>query len=305
MSLAEIAAATRTAHATAAPATVAIGRRARGAGVVVAPDRVLTSAHNLRDRTTQVTFADGRQVQGAVVGSDPDHDIVVLEVATEGTSPLDWADAVPEPGDAVFALARAGGGDRVTAGFVSGSGRAFRGPRGRRINGALEHTAPLARGSSGGPLVDADGRLVGVNTHRLGEGFYLALPADDDLRSRVDALVAGRHLSTRLLGITVVPGPVAARLRAKVGLPDTPGLLIRTVVEGSPAAVAGLGEGDLLTAVDDTAVASVDDLWDALDAAAEQDQVTVTVVRGADSRTVTVAFAEAAGVEGEGPADAG
>ena len=298
--LTEIAAATRAAHHVAAPATVAIGRHARGAGVVIAPDRVLTSAHNLRDRTTQVTFADGHADQAALVGSDPDHDVVVLEVPTGDITPLEWAEDEAGPGDAVFALGRSAGGDRITAGVVSGVGRTFRGPRGRRVTGALEHTAPLARGSSGGPLVDAEGHLVGVNTHRLGEGFYLALPADDDLRGRVDALLAGRHLRTRRLGIVVVPGPKAARMRRRVGLPDVPGLLVRAVAEGSPAAAADLGEGDLVTAVGGSPVAGVDDLWDALDAAADEDELTVTVLRGTEERTVTVTFA----TEAEGGEDA-
>lgn len=294
MSLAEIATATRAAHAVAAPATVAIGRDPRGSGVVIAPDRVLTSAHNLRDRTTEVTFADGSRAQGAVVGSDEDHDIVVLDVPTGDTTPLTWADSEPEVGDVVFALARGRGGDRVTPGSVSGVGRSFRGPRGRQVRGAVEHTAPLARGSSGGPLVDAEGRLVGLNTHRLGDGFYLALPVDADLRQRVDALVAGHHLRTRRLGVVIVPGPRAARLRRRVGLPEVPGLLLRAVAEGSPAAVAGLAEGDLLTAVAGTPVPSVDDLWDALDAVADRTEVEVTVVRGVEERTVTVRFPDAA-----------
>ncbi len=302
MSLAEIAAATRAAHAVAAPATVAIGRHARGAGVVVARDRVLTSAHNLRDRTTQVTFADGSHAQGAVVGSDPDHDVVVLDVPTGDLAPVTWADAEVEVGDAVFAVARGRSGDRITAGFVSGVGRSFRGPRGRRVTGAVEHTAPLARGSSGGPLVDGEGRLVGLNVHRLGEGFYLALPGDADLRARVDALVAGGHLRTRRLGIVIVPGPRAARLRRRVGLPEAPGLLVRAVAEGSPAAAAGIGEGDLLTAVDGAPVASVDGLWDAIDAAAERPSIEVALLRGVEARTVTVAFAPdtTAGVDEEG-----
>lgn len=299
MSLAEIATATRAAHAAAAPATVAIGRHARGAGVVVAPDRVLTSAHNLRDRTTQVTFADGSHAQGAVVGSDPDHDIVVLDVPTGDATPLTWSDVDPDVGDAVFALARGRSGDRITAGFVSGVGRSFRGPRGRRVSGAVEHTAPLARGSSGGPLVDGEGRLVGLNTHRLGDGFYLALPADADLRQRVDALVVGRHLRSRRLGVVIVPGPRAARMRGRVGLPEAPGLLVRAVVEGSPAAAAGFAEGDLVTAVDGVPVPSVDDLWDALEAAAERPSVEVALLRGVDERTVTVTFPDPATEDGD------
>ena len=107
---------------------------------------------------------------------------------------LPWADgAGPSVGQPVFALANPGGrGLRVTFGFVSGVERTFRGPRGRRISGSLEHTAPLLPGSSGGPVLDGDGRLLGINTNRLGEGFYLAIPADATLRGRVDALGSRR-----------------------------------------------------------------------------------------------------------------
>ena len=79
----------------------------------------------------------------------------------------------------------------MTSGFVSGVERTFRGPRGRRISGSLEHTAPLLPGSSGGPVLDAGGQLLGINTHRLGEGFYLAVPADEELRSRTARWAAG------------------------------------------------------------------------------------------------------------------
>ena len=113
-----------------------------------------------------------------------------------------------------------GRGLRVSFGTVSGVGRTFRGPRGRRIAGALEHTAPLGRGSSGGPLVDAEGRLVGINTHRLGEGFYLALPAGAALKTRVDALARGESASRVQLGVGLAPSHVARRLRRSVGLPD-------------------------------------------------------------------------------------
>ena len=173
-------AATHAVSEVAGGAVVRIGRHGgRGCGVVVAKDRVLTNAHNLRDRTTEVTFADDRAAQGELVGLDADGDLAVVSVDTGEVAPIPWADDVPGTGAAVFALGRtAGGGARVTFGLVSGVERAFRGPRGRQVRGSLEHTAPLARGSSGSPLLDETGRLVGINTARLGEGFYLALPAD-------------------------------------------------------------------------------------------------------------------------------
>jgi S1-C subfamily serine protease len=195
---------------------VRIGRApGRGCGVVVGDGFVLTNAHNLRDRTTEVTFADGRVFQAEVAGVDPDGDLVVLAVDTADAPALAWAEAAVEAGDVVFAIGRtADGAARVTHGLVSGVERAFRGPRGRQITGSLEHTAPLARGSSGSPVVDEHGLVVGLNTARLADGFYLALPTDAALRERVDALVRGESARRLVLGVGLASAEVAAQLRA-------------------------------------------------------------------------------------------
>jgi serine protease Do len=191
----------------------------------------------------------------------------------------------------VFALANPGGrGLRVTFGSVSGIDRTFRGPRGLRITGSLEHTAPLLPGSSGGPVLDVQGRLLGINTNRLGEGFYLAIPADEALRRRVDALARGESVMRPQLGITITPGHVARRLRRAVGLPDTEGLLIREVAEDSPAARAGLASGDLIVAAAGQPVRTVDDLSGALQTAG--DTIELNVLRGTDERTIQVALGQ-------------
>ncbi len=162
------------------PSVVGIGSRLRGSGVVVADGRVLTNAHNLRGGEVTVRFPGGRTAVGTVKGVDWDGDLAVVEVDTEGAPAIAWATGGATIGSAVFAAAAtSSGGTRVSFGFVSSVERAFRGPGGRRISGSLEHTAPLAPGSSGSPLLDADGALVGLSTNRVGEGFYLALPADD------------------------------------------------------------------------------------------------------------------------------
>ena len=285
--------AARAALAASTPSVVRIGRSpGRGCGIVVADGHVLTNAHNLRDRTTEVTFADGRAVQGEVVAVDPDGDLVVLEVDTGGAAPLAWASEAAGPGDVVYAVGRtADGGARVTFGMVSGVERSFRGPRGRQITGSLEHTAPLARGSSGSPVVDAEGRLIALNTARLADGFYLALPADAALRARVDALVRGESVHRLVLGVGLAPAEVARQLRASVGLAEQPGLLVRTVEPGSPAADADLRVGDLLTKADGSAVTTVDDLHAALDAARANRRLTLHVVRGAEELDVEVSFA--------------
>src|SRR6266540_2148996 len=127
--LEELSAATRRVVAKAAVATVAIGRDRRGTGVVIGPGQVLTNAHNLRDRTTEVTFADGRSVQGTAAGTDADGDLAVLTVETADAPVIEWADATPGVGDVVFAVSAGQRARRVTFGLVSAVDRTFRGPR--------------------------------------------------------------------------------------------------------------------------------------------------------------------------------
>jgi serine protease Do len=274
------------------PSVVGIGRgRGRGSGVVVADGRVVTNAHNLRGDEVTVAFADGRSVVGNVAGVDVDGDLAVVSVDTAGAPAVAWADdGDARVGAAVFALANPGGQLRVTFGLVSAVGRAFRGPRGRRIAGSIEHTAPLPRGSSGGPVVDGDGRLLGLNTNRLGDGFYLALPADAELRRRLDALGRGESPARPRLGIGIAPARVARQLRRAVGLPERDGLLVRVVEEGGPADAAGLRTGDLLVEAGGRPVTDADELYEALEAAGEGQSLELRVVRGTEELTVTVGF---------------
>jgi serine protease Do len=273
---------------------VGIGQRwGVGSGIVLADGRVLTNAHNVRGDQVTVTFADERTAEGTVAGHDIDGDLAVIDVDTAGAAALPWASTGAELGQAVFALSDPGGrGLRVTLGFVSGIERTFRGPRGRRITGSLEHTAPLLPGSSGGPVLNAGGELLGINTNRLGEGFYLAIPADAALRGRVDALARGESAAPPRLGVALAPGHVARRLRRSVGLPETDGVLIRGVEEDSPAARAGLAQGDLIVAAAGRPVGDPDDLFDALQAAGSAASIQLSVLRGTDERTIEVTFGD-------------
>jgi serine protease Do len=273
---------------------VGIGQRwGVGSGIVLGEGRVLTNAHNVRGSHVTVTFADGRTAEGTVAGTDVDGDLAVIEVDTGQAPALSWASDAPAVGTPVFGLANPGGrGLRVTFGFVSGVDRAFRGPRGVRITGSLEHTAPLLPGSSGGPVLNAAGQLLGINTNRLGEGFYLAIPAEEALRGRVDTLARGESVQPPQLGVAIAPGHVARRLRRAVGLPDADGLLIREVSENSPAAGAGLARGDLIVAAAGQPVRTVDDLFGALRGAAAGGSLELTVLRGAEERAVHVVFGQ-------------
>ena len=277
------------------PSVVRIGRDWRGGGFVIGEGLVLTSAHHVRGAEITVTFPGGRTATGAVKGADADGDLAVVAVDTSGIQPLDWRPGARAGsvglGQVVLVPALVpAGGPRVTWGTVSSVATGFRGPRGRLISDAFEHTAPVGRGWSGGPVVDAGRRVVGVNTHRPGETFYLARPITDAVAERVDALARGESPARRRLGISVAPPHVAHRLRAAVGLPERDGLLVREVAEDSAAASAGIQRGDLIVAVGGQPVATMEALLGAVDSAKEGEPLTVVVLRGSDEVSLEVRF---------------
>jgi serine protease Do len=277
------------------PSVVGLGRGwGLGSGVVIGEGQVLTNAHNLRRDEVAVTFADGRRATGQVAGVDRDLDLAVLAVDTGDAPAITWEpDGAPGIGTAVIALANPGGrGLRATLGFVSSEGRSFRGPRGRRVRDAVEHTAPLPRGSSGGPLVNAAGNLLGLNSIRLDGGLILAVPATSAVKERAFQLARGEAPSPHHLGVAVAPPRVARRLRRAVGLPERDGLLVRDVDDDSPAADAGIERGDLIVAAGASDIDGVDALYSALDGVpAAGGELELTIVRGTEERAVTVTFA--------------
>src|SRR5829696_2076047 len=275
------------------PAVVGLGRGwGRGSGVVIGEGRVLTNAHVLRGEEVAVRRSDGEVALGRVAARDDTLDVAVVAVDTGPAPAVAWEpDAVGQlrTGQAVFALADPGGrGLRTTFGLVTATGRSFRGPRGRRIGGSIEHSAPLPRGSSGGPLVDADGRLLGINSVRMEGGLLLALPADAALRGVAEALGRGEAPARPQLGLALAPPRAARRMRAAVGLPERSGLLVRGIEPDSPAERAGLRQGDLLVAAGERPLGSFDDLFDALEGA--DGTLTLTVVRGTEEREVAAHF---------------
>jgi serine protease Do len=279
---------------TVGPSVVGLGRGwGHGSGVVIAEGQVLTSAHNLRRDEVTVSFAGDRRATGTIAGVDSDLDLAVIAVDTGDAPAVRW-----EPGDQpgigapVVALANPGGrGLRATLGFVSSGGRSFRGPRGRRIRGAIEHTAPLPRGSSGGPLVAADGNLLGINSLRLDGGLILAVPAGASVKERVLLLARGEAAAPHRLGVAIAPPRVARRLRTAVGLPERDGLLVRAVDDDGPAAAAGVQAGDLIVAAGGSPTENVEALYTALDSIpAAGGDLELTLVRGTEERSVSVSF---------------
>jgi serine protease Do len=270
------------------PAVIGLRSGSRGgSGVVVAPGIAVTLARNVRGDELTVRL-EASEVSARVRGVDPTVDLAVLTFqAAASPEPVGWAtgDEVTIGSD-VFALADpAGRGLRITAGAVASVPSGLRGPAGRLIERAIEHTAPLPRGSGGGPLVDPDGQILGLNAIRRDEGLIVAWPAAI-LRDRVEALASGTSTAPPRLGVALVGAWQTRRLRAAVGLEPLDGLLVRAIEADSPAEQAGVLRGDVIIAVEGSPVTDPDGLYAALDAAAGR-EIALTVVRGSHELALT------------------
>jgi S1-C subfamily serine protease len=289
--LAEFSEALASAVAGAQGSVVGVGRT--GSGFIVSQDRVVTNAHNLRTQDkVEIYFTSGTSTEATTLGVDEEGDLAILSVPTGDRPALGWESAKSlQLGEVVIGLSRPRGRLHAGVGFVAGAPVPFQGPRGHIVTGAVQHSAPLVRGSSGGPLLDARGRLAGVNTHRGGDGFYLALPAGAALKARVDALSRGEVPRRPRLGVALAPPGAARRLRQAVGLPPRDGLLVHAVEEDGPAARAGIRRGDLIVSLGGRPIASLEELASALEAAAVAGGAEVGLVRGSEELSVHVEVA--------------
>jgi S1-C subfamily serine protease len=272
-----------------------------GSAVVIAPDGfLLTSAHVVDgSRGGSAAFVDGREMRFSVVGADPLSDLAVLRV-TEGdlvAAPLGDAGAL-QVGQLVVAIGNPHGyAGSVTAGVVSALGRSMhvgrRGGPQRVVENVVQTDAALNPGNSGGALVDGRRQVVGINTAVAGVGLGLAVPINDATRGIVATLMVDGRVRRAWVGVAVGPRPlpprVAGRLRRERAVE------VIEVVEGSPAARAGLRAEDLLIELDGIALTSADDLQRLMTAERIGVPVRLTVVRDGDLRGVTLTPAELTG----------
>jgi len=263
------------------------GRRAvgGGSGVVITPDGfMLTSAHVVagRDGKVEASFVDGREVTAEVVGADPLSDLAVLRSETAHLTPAVLGDAEQlRVGQLVVAIGNPNGfAGSVTAGVVSALGRSLpvrSRTAGRIVENVIQTDAALNPGNSGGALADGRGCVVGVNTAVAGVGLGLAVPINGTTRKIIGALMRDGRFTRAYIGIAGGSRPLPPRLARE--LDRNAGVEVVEVVEGSPAAKAGLRPEDLIVAVGGTAVEGADDLQRLMAGELIGERVTASVIR--------------------------
>ena len=251
-----------------------------GSGVVFTGDGfLLTNAHVVGPANTgTASFSDGTSVPFRVVGADPLSDLAVLRANGNTPEPAELGEADQlVVGQLVVAVGNPLGlAGSVTAGVVSALGRSLP-ARGRVIEDVIQTDAALNPGNSGGALADAEARVVGINTAVAGVGLGMAVPVNGTTRRIISALMADGRVRRAYLGLAMVPGPVPAAWRERLG--RNTGLLIAQVVGGGPAERAGLRAGDLLLTVAGQPVAVSQDLQRLMFAEAIGQPLAITVMR--------------------------
>jgi S1-C subfamily serine protease len=265
-----------------------------GSGVVITPDGfMLTSAHVVGGSGSRVraSFVDGSELEARIVGADPLSDLAVLRAESARLHPAELGDASTlRVGQLVVAIGNPHGyAGSVTAGVVSALGRSLPARQGgatRIIDDVIQTDAALNPGNSGGALVDGRGRVVGVNTAVAGIGLGLAVPVNAVTRRIVSALMRDGRVRRAWIGIAGGARPLPPRVAASLGRDRA--IEVVEVIEGSPAALAGLRAEDLIVGVDGTPVRGVDDLQRLMTGERIGTSCALEVVREGESRTVAL-----------------
>jgi S1-C subfamily serine protease len=269
------------------------GHGGTGSGFLCGPDGLaLTNHHVIADAlAVEATFHDGRTAVVDVLGSDAATDLALLRVPEPGAEPLQFADSSLRVGDFALAVGCPHGlAHSVSAGIISGLGRALPGPGGRTIEDVIQTDAPLNPGNSGGPLLDVRGRVVGIATAivPLAQGLCFAVPAAT-AQVVVPELRQHGKVARGWLGIAVHGVEIAASIARRLGLPSPRALAVHAVTPGSPAALAGVQAGDLLLSIEDRTIRGVGDLIAGLPRKSIGSEVAIRLLRHNEIlRTVAV-----------------
>lgn len=280
----------------AAPAVVRVdgGRRRPASGAVWSEDgAIVTASHALeRDEGLEAGLEGGETLPARLVGRDPATDLAVIRVERRGLVPASWGDG-GRPGQLVLALSRPGRGLRAALGVLARAGGEWRTPAGGRVDRWLELDLAPRPGFSGGPVLDASGRALGLAAGGLLRGHALAVPPET-LRRVVEALLAHGAVRRGFLGIATIPVRLPPAAEREAGRATA--LLVTAVEPGSPAEQAGLALGDALLAVEDRAVAHAGELLPLLEPERIGQPLRVRLWRGGAARELRVVV----GARGDG-----
>jgi S1-C subfamily serine protease len=275
-------------------------RGGAGSGVVVTPDGYLLTNEHVVQKVSQarVTFVDGRSVPAVVAGRDPATDLAVLRAQAAALPYAQLSPARPlRAGQLVVAVGNPFGFEStVSAGVVSALGRSLRSRHGRLIEGVVQHSAALNPGNSGGPLLDARGRVVGINTAiiAMAQGIGFAVPAATAQWVLTEILTQGR-VRRAWLGVAVRDRPLDLRLVRALGLEHRRAVEILSREASGPAAAADLQPGDLIVTVNGEAVDGIDTLHQRLGRVPPGSELTLGVVRRTQRLNVALVAREPEG----------
>lgn len=267
-------------------------RRIPSSGIGWGEDGLIVTAHHTVERASEVKIGlpDGGAAMASVVGRDPATDVAVLRAPAAGWKPLARAEMDEvRVGHLALAIGRPGDDLQATLGIVSAKEGGWRSPLGGQLEHFLQSDVVMYPGFSGGPLIDARGRLLGMNTSALVRGVALAIPAPTIARV-VQALVEHGRVRRGYLGVVVQPVRLSA---PAAGRPDqTTGLLVASVESAGPAEKGGILQGDVLIRLGETALMDMEDLLAALSGEVVGRATPIEVVRAGKQATVQVTIGE-------------
>jgi S1-C subfamily serine protease len=271
-------------------------RRIPASGIVWSADGLIVTANHVvrRDRKIKVSLPDGQVVKAEIVGRDPSSDLALLKIEADGlagvgTAAVRTASEDLHVGHLVLALGRPGRTVQATLGIVSAYGDSWRTPMGGQIDHYLQTDVVMYPGFSGGPLVNASGRIIGLNTSALMRGVSLTIPSATIDRV-VSALVKHGRVQRGYLGVSTQS--VRLPKAAKEELSQKTGLLIVSVEPDSPADDGGLVLGDTIVGLEESAVRHHDDLLAHLSGDLVGTKIPMKIVRGGEVRTINVTIGE-------------
>jgi S1-C subfamily serine protease len=276
------------------PAVVKIDlQRGGGSGVIFTPDGFLLTNSHVVDAATNatVTLPDGRSMRGDFIARDVHTDLAVLRIGGASLPFASLGDSRQvRVGQVAIAIGNPYGFQHsVTAGVVSALGRSLRSRSGRVIDDVIQTDAALNPGNSGGPLVTTHGEVIGINTAMIGnaQGLCFAI-ASNTVRFVASRLIRDGRIRRSYIGVVGQNTPIPRALARALQLAVSSGVVVVTVEPSSPAATAGIREGDVILALADEPVAGVDDLHRCLTDDRIDQPSTLTILRRGERRALTV-----------------